>query len=119
LKKYVKKKYFSEIYYEINTKEFYELRLIQITMDDMINKFIKLLIFVPYTKEEKVKIQKFLTCLPQLYKDIIEFDNPKALNEVFRKAYMCMEGKETRQNESAKERLPTNPFLEYGNFFPK
>jgi hypothetical protein len=58
------------------------------TMDDMINKFLELLRFVPYMKEDKVKIQPFLRCLPQLYKDIIEFDNPKTLNEVFIKARM-------------------------------
>jgi hypothetical protein len=87
-KKYFKKKYFSEIYYKRNTKEFYELRLRQMTMDDLINKFLELLIFVPYIKEDTVKIQRFLMCLPQSYKDIIEFDNPKTLNEVFRKALM-------------------------------
>jgi hypothetical protein len=68
------------------TKEFYELRLRQMTMDDLINKFLELLIFVPYIKEDKVKIQRFLSCLPQSYKDRIEFDNPKTLSEVFRKA---------------------------------
>jgi hypothetical protein len=60
-------------------------------MDDLINKFLDLLRFVPYIKEDKVKIQRFLSCLPQSYKDIIEFDNPKSLNEVFRKARMCYE----------------------------
>jgi hypothetical protein len=59
-------------------------------MDDLINKFLDLLRFVPYIKEDKVKIQRFLSCLPQSYKDIIEFDNPKSLNEVFRKAKCVM-----------------------------
>ena len=57
-------------------------------MDDLINKFLELLRFVPYIKEDKVKIQQFLSCLPQSYKDIIEFENTKTLNEVFRKARM-------------------------------
>ena len=30
-------------------------------MDDMINDFLDLLIFVPYIKEDKVKIQMFLS----------------------------------------------------------
>jgi hypothetical protein len=63
-KKYFKKQYLSEIYYERKTKEFYELRLGQMTMDDLINKFLELLRFVPYIQEDKVKIQQFLSCLP-------------------------------------------------------
>jgi hypothetical protein len=30
-----------------------------------------------------------------------------------------MEGQETGQNKSVKERLPTSPFPEYGKKFPK
>ena len=59
------------------------------SMDDLINKFLKLLRFVPYIKEDNVEIQQFLSCLPHSYKDIIEFNNPKSLNEVFRKDQMC------------------------------
>jgi hypothetical protein len=58
------------------------------TMDDLINKYLELLIFVPYIREDKVKIQWFLRFLPQSYKDIIEFNNPKTLTKVFRKARM-------------------------------
>ena len=58
-------------------------------MEDLINEFIDLLRFVPYIKEDKVNIQRFLSCLPQSYTDRIEFDNPKYLNEVFRKDQMC------------------------------
>ena len=59
------------------------------TMDDLINKFLELLRFIPYIREDKVKIQWFLSCLPQSYRDKIEFDNPKSLSEAFRKARMC------------------------------
>jgi hypothetical protein len=55
-------------------------------MEDLINKFLELIRFVPYIREDKVKIQRFLSCLPQAYQDINEFDNPKSLSEVFRKA---------------------------------
>ena len=61
------------------------------TMEDLINKFLDLLRFVPYIKEEKVKVQRFLSCLPQAYKEIFEFDNPKTLDEVLRKARLCFE----------------------------
>jgi hypothetical protein len=59
------------------------------TMEDLINKFLELLRFVPYIREDKVKIQLFLSYLPQSYREKIQFDNPKALSEVFRKARMC------------------------------
>ena len=85
------KKYLSESYYERKTKEFYELKLGQMTMEDLINKFLELLRFVPYIKKEKVKVQQFLSCLPQSYKDRIEFENPKTLDEVFRKERLCFE----------------------------
>jgi hypothetical protein len=58
-------------------------------MDDVINKFLDLLRFMPYIKEDKVNIQRFLSFLPQSYKEKIEFDNPKSLNEVFRTTQMC------------------------------
>ena len=56
-KKCFKKQYLSESYYERKTEEICELRLGQMTMDDMINKFLKLLRFVPYIKEDNVNIQ--------------------------------------------------------------
>ena len=59
----------SESYYERKKKEFYELKLGLITMKDLIYKFQDLLRFMPYIKEEKVKVQRFLSCLPQSYKD--------------------------------------------------
>jgi hypothetical protein len=62
-KKYFKKQYLSESYYERKKKEFYELRLENMTMEDLINKFLELLRFVPYIREDKVKIQCFLSYL--------------------------------------------------------
>jgi hypothetical protein len=90
-KNYCKKKYLLESYYERKTKEFYELILGKMAMDDLINKFLDLLRFLPYIKEDKVKIQRFLIFLPHSYKEMIEFDNPKSLNELFRKVGMCYE----------------------------
>ena len=67
-KRLFKKQYLSESYYARKTKEFYELRLFQMNMEDLINKFLDLLRFVPNIKKEKVKVQRFLSCLPQAYK---------------------------------------------------
>jgi len=52
-----KKQYLSESFYERKTKEFYELRLIQMAIEDPINKFLELIRFVPDIQEDKVKIQ--------------------------------------------------------------
>ena len=60
-KRLFKKLYLSKNYYERKTKEFYELRLVLMTMEELINKFLDLLRFVPYFKEEKVKVQRFLS----------------------------------------------------------
>ena len=43
-------------------------------MDDFMNRFLNLLYYVPYIKEEKVKIQQFLGCLPPNFQERIEFD---------------------------------------------
>jgi len=55
-------------------------------MDDYASKFLELLRYVPYIKDEKVKIHNFLRGLPQYYKDMIEFDEHKTLQEIIRNA---------------------------------
>ena len=55
-KKLFKKQYLSRSYYERNTKEFYEFKLGQMNIEDLINKFLDLMRFVSYIKEEKMKI---------------------------------------------------------------
>jgi hypothetical protein len=60
-------------------------------MKDFCSKFLSLLRYVPYIVEEKQKIQRFLSCLPASYKDSIEFDNLKTLEEAMCKAKLCFE----------------------------
>ena len=72
-KKYFKKKYLSDRYYDDKIKEFHEMRLGQQTMEEYANNFLELFRNVKYIKDEKVKIQRFLSGLPQSYKDRIEF----------------------------------------------
>ena len=55
-------------------------------MEEYENKFLELLRYVRYIKDDKVKIQHFLSGLPQAYKDMIEFDEPRTLEEAIRKA---------------------------------
>jgi hypothetical protein len=55
--KYFTKKYLSEKYMDGNNKDFYELGMGQLTIDEYVNKFLELLRYVPYIKDEKVKVQ--------------------------------------------------------------
>jgi hypothetical protein len=71
-KKYFHHKYMSERYYDGKIKEFHEMKLVQSTMDDYASKFLELLRYVLYIKDEKVKIQHFLSGLSQYYKCKIE-----------------------------------------------
>ena len=54
-------------------------------MEEYTNKFLELLRYVTYIKYEKVKIQRFLGGLPQPYKERIEFNEVRSLEEVIRK----------------------------------
>ena len=87
--KQFKQKYLSDRYYDDKIKEFHELRLGQLTMEEYANKFLELLRYVRYIRDDKVKIRRFLSGLPQPYKDRIEFDEPRTLEEAIRKAKYC------------------------------
>jgi hypothetical protein len=65
--KYFRKKYLSEKYFDEKTKEFYELKLEQLTIEKYVNKFLDLLRYVTYIKEEKTKVQCFISGLPKEY----------------------------------------------------
>ena len=58
-------------------------------MDDFLTKFTSLLRYVPYLRDEKDKVQRFLSNLPTHMKERIEFINPKTMDEAIRKARMC------------------------------
>ena len=58
-------------------------------MEEYVNKFLELLRYVRYIRDEKVKVQDFLSGLTQSYKDRIEFYEPRTLEEAIRKAKYC------------------------------
>ena len=88
---YFKHEYLSHRYYDDKIEEFHELRLGQHTMEEYANKFLELLRYVWYIRDEKVKVQRFLSGLPQSYKDRIEFYETRTLEEAIRKAKYCYE----------------------------
>ena len=81
-----KNRYLNECYYDNKAKEFHEIRRGQLTIDEFVTKLTNLLRYVPYIREEKAKVQRFLNCFPAVYKEKIEFDNLKNMDEAVRKA---------------------------------
>jgi hypothetical protein len=49
-------------------------------------KLLELLRYLGFIKEEKMKIQRFLSGVPSFYKDKIQFYEPNTLEEAIRKA---------------------------------
>ena len=58
-------------------------------MEEYANKFLELLRYVRHIKDEKVKIQHFLSGFPQSYKDRIEFYEPRTLENLTIKYKYC------------------------------
>ena len=81
----------SERFFDRKVKEFHELRMGSMTMDYFINRFLDLLHYVPYIKDENVKIQQFLGCLPPKFWKRIEFNMPKTLDTTLYKARLYYE----------------------------
>ena len=58
-------------------------------MEEFVTKFVNLQRYVPYSRDEKTKVCIFITCLPSSYKEKIEFDMPKNMDEEIRKDKWC------------------------------
>lgn len=54
-------------------------------MDEFITNFTFMLRHVPYIREEKAEVQRFTSSLHAYMKEILEFDNPKMMDESIRK----------------------------------
>jgi hypothetical protein len=63
----------------------------QLTIDVYINEFLEMMRYFPYIKDEKVKLQRFISGLPQSYRDIIEFGDPNTLEYTIGKERYCYE----------------------------
>lgn len=61
------------------------------TDDKYTIRFLELVRYVSYLKEEKVMIQRFISGFPVAFKDRIEFDEPMLLEEVIQKLKHCYE----------------------------
>jgi hypothetical protein len=74
-----------DYYYERKIKEFFELKLGRMTLYEYEKIFFELLKYVDFIKDEKVKIQRFISGLPSFYSENMQYDNPKNLEENIRR----------------------------------
>jgi hypothetical protein len=84
-KRYFQKKYLTKHYYDRKMKEFFELKLGSMTMDEYERRFLELLKYVDFIKDEQVKIQRYLSGMPSIFSDKIQYDDPKTLEETIRR----------------------------------
>jgi hypothetical protein len=66
-------------------KDFFELKLGSMTMDEYEKRFFKLMKCVDFVKDEKFKIQRFMSGLTSFYYENIQYDNPMTLEEAIRR----------------------------------
>jgi hypothetical protein len=74
-----------EHYYERKMKEFFELKLGSMTMDEYEKGLFESLKYVDFIKDEKVEIQRFMSGLLSFHSDGIQYDNPKTSEEPTRR----------------------------------
>jgi hypothetical protein len=84
-KKHFENKYLTKRYYDRKMKELFELKLDKMTIDEYERRFLELLKYVPFIKDETVKIQRYLSGLPTFLSDKIQYDDPKTMEETIRR----------------------------------
>jgi hypothetical protein len=74
-------------------KEFFELKLGSMTMEEYERRFFESLKYVGFIKDEKVKIQRFLSGTPTFYNDKIQYDNPRTLEAIRKENHLYKQSK--------------------------
>eukprot|EP00253_Pinus_taeda_P030099 PITA_30099 len=113
--RFFKERYLTERFYDEKAREFHDLRLGQQTMDEFITGFTSLLRYVPYIREEKAKVQRFVSSLPPYMRERIEFDNPKSMDEVIRKARICYQQSKQKGETASRKWNEKKNFKTVGN----
>jgi hypothetical protein len=84
LKKYFENKYLTKRFYDKKMKEFFELKLGSMSIDEYERRFLELLKYVYFIKDDTFKIQRYLSGLPPSISNKIKHDDPKTLEETIR-----------------------------------
>ena len=67
-------------------KEFFELKLGSMTIDEYERRFLELMKYVSFIKDETVKIQRYLSGFPSFISEKKWYDDLKTLEETIRRA---------------------------------
>jgi hypothetical protein len=77
-------------------KYFFELKLGSMTIDEYEQRFLELLKYVSFIKDETVKIQRYLSGLPPYIGDKIQYDDPNTMEETIRREKFLYEQKKIK-----------------------
>jgi hypothetical protein len=72
-------------YYHKKMKELFELKLGSMSIYEYERRFFELLKYVPFIKDDTIKIQRYLSGLPSSISDKIQYDDPKTMEETIRR----------------------------------
>jgi hypothetical protein len=64
--------------------DFFELKLGSMKIDEYERRFLELLKYVSFIKDDLVKIQRYLSGMTSFISDKIQYDDPKTLEENIR-----------------------------------
>jgi hypothetical protein len=98
-KRYFEKKYLIKRYYDKKMKELFELKLGSMTIDEYERRFLELMKYVSFMKDETVEIQRYLSGFPSFISEKIQYDDPKTLEETIRRA-KCLYDKNNQGQHS-------------------
>lgn len=61
------------------------------TNEEYTTKLLEMLRYVPYLKDDKSKVQRFISGFPLAFKDYIEYDEALSLEEIIENLKHCYE----------------------------
>jgi hypothetical protein len=66
---------------KVTWRDFFELKLGSMKIDEYERIFLEILKYVAFIKDEQVKIQRYLSGLSSFINDMIQYHDPKILEE--------------------------------------
>jgi hypothetical protein len=97
-KRYFQNKYLTKRYYDRKMKDFFELNIGSMTIDDYERRLLELLKYVAFIKDQQVKNQRYVCGLPSIFSDKIQYDDPKKLEETIKRAKCLYDQHKRRTN---------------------
>jgi hypothetical protein len=82
--KYFENTYLTKRYDDKKMKYFFEIKLGSMSIDEYERRFLELLKYVSFIKDETIKIQRYLSGLPPSISEKIQYDDSKTLEDTIR-----------------------------------